>query len=618
MWSSKIISLFFLVPFFILLGYIIYLLIYLTAANKSNKNSSLNYIWNLYFNPNKLIDEISAETLIGLNQPDFDPDDFINDAVSSQLDRDAHTYALNIFCSNNPDLVMDAKAQACVYATKEACEANSLKSQDVSQIVKGNGKFLTWQTEDSLGCVSSFGNGNACGNINCPSKVRPCTTEEYDSQLKLLEEDYNIYKVDHKLGNSYLFSDYVLSNPILCRDFVENSTRPIVGDVYFIEDYAQCLKQPYVPAVIKCEADGYCYPKIKGDYGKCIITEDYCNSKGVSYSSSGLGSCYETDLQSTTEALLGKTVTRSYRKAYQTMVNNCKFKSPTDITCTQARTTFALMPFKILVDSTVSEYTQVRDNILESCRINQFHASKLLPEDRPAPMSGPAVMQCVESIIEVWPAFFVMDNLNSIVNNLIRSIPGGEKFTGIDIFGIQSMLDFGGKVLDAIFKFGNDAGMAFQEGKIEMVAAYDNLLAGGRLVDFAKEEAAAFAHVAGPVLLDCAQLGLCVIKAGAKAMLSSYLYGAQAVAIIFNGISQGITALGTLLADKMNTCGGGSLDECFDRNFGKFLGSVFGAAAKVFAGTLTGFSWAAGFIATMFSGISDGIQNFFTCFFIFC
>jgi hypothetical protein len=604
--SSNIIALFFLIPFFILVGYVIYLLLDLTSKDKSTMNSSLSYIWDLYFNRDKLIAEISNDILAGIsNIPSFNPDDFVNDAISSVLDRDAHTSALNTFCSNDPDLTMDINSQACVYATKEACEANSLKTQDVSTIIKGDGKYLTWQAEDSLGCVSSFGNADACVDINCPTKVRPCTQKEYNDKFTALKIKYEKYKADQKLGNDYQFSDYLLFNPITCADFVTDSP--------------ECFNPPYVPPIIKCEDDGYCYPKVDGDYGKCTIVEPYCASKGVSYSSTGLGTCYDTDVQGVAEALLGKTITRSYRKAYQNMVNACKNKAPHDQACNQALTTLQTMPIKILVDSVVSEYTQVAANIKSTCRINQPDPSTLPPDQRPPPMNGPRAMQCLQSVIELWPGFFVLDKLNGVINTLIRLIPGGKYFTGIDMFGIQSMLEFGGKALDAVFKFGSDAGRAFQEGGVNMAAAYDKMMAGGNLINFAVEEGAALAHVAGKVLEDCAKLGYSVIKAGVQTMHSVLLHGAQALEIIYNGIAQGINALGTYLADKMNTCGAGvSIEDCFDKNFGVLLGGIFGASAKTFLGAMKAFAWFAGTFAKMYAGIIDGIENFFNCFFITC
>lgn len=606
MWSSKILALFFLIPVFILVGYIVYLLVDLTGSDKSKTENSLSYIFDIYFNRDKIIAEISAAALIGIDDvPSFDPNDFTNDPISAALDRDAHTSALNTFCSNDPGLTMDPKAQACVYANKEACEATSLKTQDVSQIVRGDGKYLTWQDEDALGCISSFGNGNACADINCPSKVRPCTTKEYKERYEKEKKVYEKYKADQKLGNDFDFDDYLSSNPIVCTDFITDS--PL------------CFKQPYVPPIIKCDDDGYCYPKTEGDYGKCTIIEPYCASKGVSYSSTGLGTCYESDAQSTIEAILGKTITRSYRKAYQDMVNACKNKAPHNQACDQAMLTLKTLPVTILVDSVVSEYTQVAANIKSNCRINQPDPSTLPPDQRPPPMNGPLAMQCFQSVLELWPGYFVLDKVNGIINGIIRLIPGGKDFAGIDMFGIQSMLEFGGKALDAAFKFGSDAGKAFQEGGKEMEASYDKLMAGGSLVNFAVEEAAVLVHVAGQVLKDCAKLGYAVIKAGVEAMQSVYLHGIQALEIIFNGIEQGIKALGTYLANKMNTCGAGvTLDDCFDKNFGVLLGGIFGAAAKTFLVAMKALAWFAGIFGKLFAAIADGIKNLFHCWIIFC
>ena len=604
MLSSKIIALFFLVPVFVLIGYVIYLLIVLTGSEKSNINSSLTYVWKLYFKKNDLVVELVDRILQGVNMNNNDPNKFENDPISSKLDEDAHTSALNTYCSTKPGLKMDPLAQACVYATKEACEAKSLKTQDAGTILKGNGKFLTWQDEDSLGCISSFGNAGACEKIGCPSIVRPCTAKEYKEKYKDGLKDYNKYKKDNNLGKDFQYSDYLESKPIECKDLVSDS--PL------------CTQQPYVPPIIKCDSDGYCYTKQKNDYGKCKLIPEYCASKGVSYSSTGLGTCYESDVQGVAEAIVGKTFTRFYRKSYQDMVNACSNKAPHDQTCGKALASLAVLPEEIFIDSVKAEYVQTAASIKSNCRINQPDPSTLPADKRPPPMDGPRAMQCLKSVVDLWPGFFVLDKVNGLVNHLIRLIPGGQDFPGVDMFGIQSMIEFGGKALDAVFQFGKDAGKAFQEAGKDMVDAYQKLMKGGSLIDFAVEEAVALLKLAADVLEDCGKLALSVVKAGVEAMESVVKYGLQGLEIIFNGIKQGINALGTYLGNKMNTCGKGvTLQQCFDEKDGPILGALFGAAASLFLTSLKVFAWFAGVFGDFFKYVAEGIKDFF-CFFCFC
>ena len=600
MWPSTFVVLFFLVPVFILVGYTIYLLVILDADDTDK--GTLSYVSDLFFHKDRIVEKIVADLRIRI--PPFDPTLFDNDPISAQLDQDAHFFALNVYCTNDPDRKMDSVLQACEYANKQVCEAASLKTQDLTKIINKEGVYLNWQ--EDIGCISSYGNGNVCTTIGCPQKVRPCTEVEYDKIYKISKQNYETYKEEQNLGNSFTIDDYLLSNPIVCRD------PPQI-------DSPECSEQPYVPPKIKCDDDGYCYTEQENDYGKCKIIRQYCESKGESFSSTGLGTCYQGTKEQTAEMIFGQTWIKAYRKAYYNRINACKYDSPGNQTCKQAEVTFELLPFVLFKDAVVAEYTEVAQNIRTNCRINQPDSSTLSKDDRLPPMNGPLCIECVHSFLELWPGYFVTDKINGFVNQLIRLIPGGQDFSGLDLFGLQSVLDFGGKALDAVFKFGADAGKAFQEAGANMSDAYDKLMQGGSLVDFAKDEGAALLKVTGIVLKDCAMLGVNVIKAGFQAYGATLLHGIQAVQIIFNGISVGINALGTLLASKMNKCGAGtSLDECFDERFGIFLGSVFGAAATTFLGLLKGIADFSKWVSKSLKWVATGVEKFFTCFFFFC
>jgi hypothetical protein len=596
--QSNVLSLLFVVPVFVIVGYFVYLMINLSLKPPKDRNSTLSYVFKLYTDPKFLEDEISADLFIPPESlPSFDSNEFTTDPVSSQLDSDAHAFALNSFCLNSIDLKTNYAAQACEIATEAECALRSAPDGDITlMLASEDNDFLRWQAD--VGCFRDYGNGNSCKGI-CPQKTIPCTQEEFDRILQLRQDFYDDYLLKNDLSKDlFSFDDFLTANPVECS---------IIDD-----ESKNCETFSYVAPKIKCEADGLCSTVIPEDYGKCVLTEQYCLSKGETYSSTGLGDCYETDIQGVSEMLIGKFVTRTYKKSYENVVKNCQNVSPNDPVCALSVATLVFLPAEIVFEAVVAEYTQTIEAIKTDCRIGVRDASKL------SKITGPQCFKCIQSIAELWPGFFVADKLNEFVNTLIRAIPGGALFKGIDIFGFQSILEFGGKALDAVFKFGADAGKSFNVAGQNMIGAYDRLMNGGSLKDFALDETLQLVNVAKDVLVDCAQLGLAVLQAGASVALGVFLQGYELLQIAIAAIGTGCSALATYITTKIGDCGEGkTLTECIQEIDGDFLGAIFGAFAQGLVSALEGLSIGFDWLANLGSQILSGIRKF-SCFFLSC
>jgi hypothetical protein len=192
-------------------------------------------------------------------------------------------------------------------------------------------------------------------------------------------------------------------------------------------------------------------------------------------------------------------------------------------------------------------------------------------------------------------------------------------FPGIDIFGIQSILTFGGKALDACFKFKDSAGKAFQVAGENMIDAYDKLMQGGSLKDFARDETLALVNVSVEIFTDCAKLGLAVIQAGASVALGVALHGIELLQIALSAIGTGCTALATYITSKIVTCGPGkTITECIQESVNsKVLGAIFGAFAQGFVTALAGLGIVFKFLGDLTKEIIEGIKDF-SCFFLSC
>jgi hypothetical protein len=202
---------------------------------------------------------------------------------------------------------------------------------------------------------------------------------------------------------------------------------------------------------------------------------------------------------------------------------------------------------------------------------------------------------------------------------LIRYIPGGALFSGIDIFGFQAIIDFGGKALDAVFKFKDKAGKAFNVAGDQMTDAYDKLMQGGSLIDFAANETAALAIVSVEVLKDCGELGLAVLQAGASVAIGVIFHGIELLQICLTGLATGCSALATYITSSIASCGPGkTITQCIQENVNSVVfGAIFGAFAQGFVSALQGLGIALDWLGTFAKNVLAGLKKF-SCNFLSC
>lgn len=199
---------------------------------------------------------------------------------------------------------------------------------------------------------------------------------------------------------------------------------------------------PYSPAEVTCDAKGKC-TTIREE--SCIITREYCKSKGLDYSDnntrsnndtlgrvgrifdglddvsnevmnnnptryngSDLGDCTSNDAQRLSEILLGRDVTRKFKLAGEKLVDECR-SNPLSLKCGEALGLLAITGPRILGDATREYFLVSYRNIRDGC--SKFNSLQ-------------DALDCFDAIYTRIPFVLVGNELVNIVDNLLSLIPG--------------------------------------------------------------------------------------------------------------------------------------------------------------------------------------------------
>lgn len=115
-----------------------------------------------------------------------------------------------------------------------------------------------------------------------------------------------------------------------------------------------------------CDSSGYCQIN-PDDIPTCYLTEPYCDSMGLDYQDDGgLGDCNLSDWQNIVEGLLGKTVTRTFKRNTEAMIRECgdQFFSAN---CAMSIGTELTTLDQIAINTVDTEFAGYVNNMKQSC-----------------------------------------------------------------------------------------------------------------------------------------------------------------------------------------------------------------------------------------------------------
>jgi hypothetical protein len=187
----------------------------------------------------------------------------------------------------------------------------------------------------------------------------------------------------------------------------------------------------YAPAVLSCDpATGICSSTRNPS---CILTSDYCASKGMDYSdNNGIGDCFLNTAQQIAEMIFGSTLTRKYKQNYSNMINQCKYSS----TSSECLSSIAQAVF---ITEIVS-YDSAKDYILNRLNDIQTQCGGLFSSSDS--ITSNQYIEC--SVNLTYYGLWLPDQIINLLDGLLCKIPGIHD------------CNLGMEAQAAIFAFGDD------------------------------------------------------------------------------------------------------------------------------------------------------------------
>jgi hypothetical protein len=337
---------------------------------------------------------------------------------------------------------------------------------------------------------------------------------------------------------------------------------------------------PYVQAqTIKCTEDGESCSA--DDFPTCLLTRQYCHDKGIEYDSgnrlrelrliegshvtshtASLGDCYITDAQSVTEALFGETITRQVKGRVQRLLKVCRRDGPTSGSCLKAVLALDTVGLSITFDSVVKGYKDDVKRFKETCLTK--------------PSNGSDIVSCIFSTLEFFPEYWLFNEANVLLNSILSIIPG---MPHIDFLVFDAIIKYSGKVLDAVYKFGSDAGHACVEAGQSAIKMFEDIW-GGDLVDFTLDSHE-FVVAVDDILEAGKNAAINVVKVGIDAAEAVIRNGKKVIVVITLAIFHGGIALGKWVSRHLRE---GGLEQLAAQ--GEKLGNIFGIPGRDYTNAL--------------------------------
>jgi hypothetical protein len=121
-------------------------------------------VWRVVYDPVGVVDARQAREEITVN-PSYQTNPFTNNPVLSQLDNDAHRFALQSWCTAQ-GLSYDGRTNSCTAKDSLKCAARSNPAASLKDLTKFHARPpLIWTGTQ---CVRTYGNANLCSNNDLP------------------------------------------------------------------------------------------------------------------------------------------------------------------------------------------------------------------------------------------------------------------------------------------------------------------------------------------------------------------------------------------------------------------------------------------------------------------
>jgi hypothetical protein len=562
---------FLLIPFAIT---ILTLLAMVILSQQSGK--SLSDILRIVTDPNAVANKEYQEQIIPLDSnPTMKDNGFDNDPIPSQLDNDAHRWALRQWCGQQ-GWIYNGTLNVCDAPNKEACEMKSSDIIDYNNVAKK--PFLRYINGN---CINTLQNQNMCQllqQIRCQEGKTRCTSACTDA-----------------LRPSTKFEDLSKSKQEECIECQKTETCAVecqkgrnlpLCQECLVNFGCEITELPYVPADVKCDETRLC---TADNEPTCALTSEYCTQKGVEFDADNNGDCYIGDVQATAEMIFGQNITREYKKAVQNLANDCRDFGPFSREC--IKSTLIVLDgtvlYNLAVDSIVVGYAESVQNYKDDCLNGAVN-------------NGKDALECIGSTLLLFPPFWALEKAVELLNGILLSIEGMPNLTQL---AFQAIVDYGGPALDAVYKFGSDAGesiyLAGQSGIQAIEALFD-----GRLKDFSNSSEE-FILASGKAVAYVAVGVFCMINAGPIAAVAIGLQildiNAKEVAdVIQQAFINGGESLANFISEEIIENGIEGLRSIF-----KKIGIFFNTAGEDF---VNGLKTIAGRVADIAQEILPGVQ----------
>lgn len=229
----------------------------------------------------------------------------------------------------------------------------------------------------------------------------------------------------------------------------------------------------WYPGTSICDSSGYCNIN-PNDIPTCKLTSDYCDSMGLDYESDNtngvdLGDCNLSDWQNITEAIFGKTITRTFKRNAEAMIRQCH-DNPISANCALSIGTFLITDDQIIMATADKEFQGYMDNLKTACSGNIY-------------ASIDSFSNCGASL---FPGFYlskqVVGFVDGMLDGMLGWIPGVPH--GLIGKGLGYVGKYGAIAAKALFHAGEMAIQAFDIAGDYCQAALNNIGMGaeGRFV----------------------------------------------------------------------------------------------------------------------------------------
>jgi hypothetical protein len=537
----------------------------------------LKEVYQIIRNPDKVIDEaVSKEFVPPIVNPSMKNNGLNTNPVLAQLDNDAHRTAYSLWCTEIKKWKFDQTTYSCLAPDEEACLSASSTFIDYTKLTLAK-PFLIYSNGR---CLTSYGNENTCSLLQqqtCIQGKSTCSSECTDPFYPNNEQKQETARNSEECKRCQ-------STDICVQECKGGPNTP---------SCIECSKSvgcppvtlPYVPADVKCDEKGLCTASNKPT---CTITPSYCQNKGADYESGGNGNCAIGNAQSIVEGVFGETITRSYKRSVQNLINDCKASGPLSIACVKGSAALLSTADKILYDAGVVAFNDAVQTFKNKCLSNTIE-------------TGNECLQCIYSTADLYPSFWLADKATDLLNGILLSLG----FPNVKQIVLQAIFDYGGKALDAVFKFGEKAGEAIFHGGRDAIQAIENVgqltlntFLGAQIGD-------ALTKYTGEFLSSVEQASLFVAETGVKAAFALVdKVGEDAInvtTLLFKAFQNGAASMCNYIAEAVGGKGS-DWEKAIGFVLAGPLGYFFGDAATAFIKSLQE-------VEGVLKDLADGIEK---------